>query len=361
MIMHSYYRNIGDYAKDTRHLSLLEHGIFNLLIDTYYTNEAPLPSDVTQVARRLGARSQEEIAAVAAVLNDFFTLESDGWHQTRCDQEIALYHANNEKQKANGKKGGRPPKSKISEKNPTETQNNPVVIVGLLNNDENKPTGSENSVFENPKKPKPETINHKPLTINQNEEEREEIAVLTESENPILQAHRKKQKIKIAEPQQAKVSIEARSLTAELHRDTQSRIVGYNPKATRYQDETAIAELLANGATAEHIRIIWKFSTTDKWWAGRIASPKDLFANWVKLSQEQAAKESIKTALKTPPQGFYSSGGACVPLMNGKPVRDAEGWTAKDGEGWYTPWGTREGWHDGKMYENDCEMIGVGV
>jgi hypothetical protein len=44
---------------------------------------------------------------------------------------------------------------------------------------------------------------------------------------------------------------------------------------------------------------------------------------------------------------------------NGMQVLDREGWTAKAGEGWYTPWGTREGWHNGVFYENDCEMMGV--
>ena len=360
--MHSYYRNIGDYAKDTRHLSLLEHGIFNLLIDTYYTNETPLPSDVAQVARRLGARSQEEIAAVEAVLNDFFTLESDGWHQTRCDQEIALYHANNEKQKENGKKGGRPPKSKTTEKNPYETQNNPVVMVGLLNDDEKKPTGSENSTFENPKKPKPETINHKPLTINQNKEEREEIAVLTASEpeanaptfsqaenfNPAKPESLPTTNRPQVEPPQTKFTMEARSLTAELHRDTAKRVPGFTPKFSNYADETAIAELLGNGATADQIRKVWAFATSKPFWAGKIATPKDLTRHWVALCQESASAK--------PPTASQQQA-----MRNGKPIIDREGWTAAPGEGWYTSWGTKEGWHDGKMYENDCEMMGVAA
>lgn len=52
---------------------------------------------------------------------------------------------------------------------------------------------------------------------------------------------------------------------------------------------------------------------------------------------------------------------ATLNMKNGKPILDREGWTAKAGEGWYTPWGTREGWHDGVFFENDCEMMGAAA
>lgn len=120
--MNYYKRNIGDYAAATRHLSIVEHGVYSLMIDTYYTNECPFPADVKQVARKIGARSSEEIEAVENVLNDFFVLESDGWHQKRCDTEIAAYHAKAETNRVIGAKGGRPRKQTES-----DTQENPEI------------------------------------------------------------------------------------------------------------------------------------------------------------------------------------------------------------------------------------------
>lgn len=57
----------------------------------YYDTEKPLVADIDAVCRRLLARSEDEINAVKVVLGDFFTLESDGWHNARCDREIAVY------------------------------------------------------------------------------------------------------------------------------------------------------------------------------------------------------------------------------------------------------------------------------
>ena len=87
--MNYYERHIGDYLKDTAHLSLLEHGVYARLLDVYYTRETALPDD--QVARLIAARSKEERAAMQAVLSEFFDLQADGWHQARCDREIHRY------------------------------------------------------------------------------------------------------------------------------------------------------------------------------------------------------------------------------------------------------------------------------
>lgn len=189
---------------------------------------------------------------------------------------------------------------------------------------------------------------------NTGREEREEIAVLTASvpeataptfsQAESLPTTNRQQPA----PPQAKVSMEVRSLTAELHRDTAKRVPGFTPKFSNYADETAIAELIANGATADHIRKVWAFATNKPFWAGKIATPKDLTRHWVALCQESANAK--------PPTASQQQA-----MRNGKPIIDREGWTAAAGEGWYTSWGTKEGWHDGKMYENDCEMMGVAA
>lgn len=103
-----YKRHIGDYAAATRHLSLLEHGVYCLLLDTYYTGEKALPVDTRAVQRLVGARSEEERAAVEVVLEEFFEKHADGWHQTRCDEEIHHKQAKSETNQAIGRMGGRP-------------------------------------------------------------------------------------------------------------------------------------------------------------------------------------------------------------------------------------------------------------
>ena len=84
-----YERHIGDYLKDTAHLSLLEHGIYSRLLDVYYTREASIPDD--QVIRLIGARTREEKDALKAVLQEFFRLDETGWRQDRCDREIERF------------------------------------------------------------------------------------------------------------------------------------------------------------------------------------------------------------------------------------------------------------------------------
>lgn len=96
--MNYYERHIGDYLKDTAHLSLLEHGIYTRLLDVYYTRESALPDD--QVARLIGARSKDEKDALQAVLQEFFQRTDAGWAQDRCDREIARYLDKQAKAKA---------------------------------------------------------------------------------------------------------------------------------------------------------------------------------------------------------------------------------------------------------------------
>lgn len=143
--MHYYKHHIGDYRRDTGHLSLLEHGIYRQLLDWYYLEESPIPLETHSVYRRLSARTESEMRAVDAVLSDFFTKTADGWINGRCDSEIEEYQGNTEKNRENGKRGGRPKKTQsVSDGFNLETQAEPNF---------------------NPSETL--TINHKPLTINQ--------------------------------------------------------------------------------------------------------------------------------------------------------------------------------------------------
>lgn len=85
--MNYYKRHLGDYAKDTRHLSLLEHGAYCLLLDYYYSTEKPIPDD--RCERIAGARTEAEIAAVRSVLEEFFIKDGDVWRSKKADEVIA--------------------------------------------------------------------------------------------------------------------------------------------------------------------------------------------------------------------------------------------------------------------------------
>jgi uncharacterized protein YdaU (DUF1376 family) len=132
--MNYYSHNIGDYRRDTAHLSLLEHGVYRQLLDTYYLAEQKIPKETEVVFRRLCARTEEEKNAIISVLNEFFLFD-EGWIHKRCEDGIYDYKNKARRAQDNGKLGGRPPKTK-------------VVISGLSNETQEK-------------------ANHKPLTINQ--------------------------------------------------------------------------------------------------------------------------------------------------------------------------------------------------
>lgn len=121
--MHYYTFNVGDYRKDTGHLTTLEHGIYRQLLDWYYLDETPIPKETQTVIRRLRLGSDSDIQSLQNVLNDFFVLQDDGYHQGHCDVVIAKYHENADKNKVNGKLGGRPKKTQsVILGNPTETE-----------------------------------------------------------------------------------------------------------------------------------------------------------------------------------------------------------------------------------------------
>lgn len=129
--MHYYSFNIKDYRKDTQHLKPMEHYIYRMLIDLYYMDEKPIPNKTQWVMRRLMLDNPEHEIMLKNVLDDFFFECDDGFRHKRIDSEITKYHGSAQKNRENGKKGGRPPKNKpketqsVSNGLPTESENNP--------------------------------------------------------------------------------------------------------------------------------------------------------------------------------------------------------------------------------------------
>ena len=91
--MHYYSHNVGDYRKDTSHLSLLEHGVYRQLLDTYYLSEKPLVLDLAILMRTHSARNADEMRAFEHVLKDFFVQTEEGYIHKRCDVEIEAFHS----------------------------------------------------------------------------------------------------------------------------------------------------------------------------------------------------------------------------------------------------------------------------
>ena len=91
--------NIGDYAGKTRHLSWDEDMAYRRLLDVYYSTEVPLPADRRQVYRLAGALTAKQKQAVDAILHEFFDGDERGFHNTRCDEEIAKASLKKEKAK----------------------------------------------------------------------------------------------------------------------------------------------------------------------------------------------------------------------------------------------------------------------
>lgn len=107
--MNYYERHLGDYARDTGHLTLLEHGVYTRLMDRYYATEEGVAAE--QIFRICGARTKEEKLAVESVVSEFFSLEDGVYKHGRIEGEIEKARARIGSARDNGRKGGRPKKN----------------------------------------------------------------------------------------------------------------------------------------------------------------------------------------------------------------------------------------------------------
>lgn len=108
-LMHRFDFHIGDYHAATSYLTKLEDLAYRRMMDCYYRDEKPLDTDLVRVGLAIGYVSDEEVAAVRAVLDRFFVKETDGYHQKRIDEEISAYRKRVVTAQENGKKGGKKP------------------------------------------------------------------------------------------------------------------------------------------------------------------------------------------------------------------------------------------------------------
>ena len=154
--MNYYPHHIGDYKSATMHLSNEEDLAYRRLLEMYYDTEQPIPLETQWVARRLRVATE----ALQSVLNDFFVKSEQGWRHPKCDLVIREYHEMAEKNRRNGKLGGRPKTNKQAVKNPVGSQSvasgNPVETHSKANQ-EPKPR-TKNQVFSATKVARPLSV-----------------------------------------------------------------------------------------------------------------------------------------------------------------------------------------------------------
>ena len=100
----------GDYLRDTTRLTLVDHGAYLRLLIAYYSEENPLPAELSELYVITCAVSKGDKDAVKRVAERFFPVsEDDGLrHKGRVDEEIAKAQKRIAAARQNGKKGGSP-------------------------------------------------------------------------------------------------------------------------------------------------------------------------------------------------------------------------------------------------------------
>lgn len=121
--MNHYPHHLGDYAKDTLGLSMLEHGAYRLLLDAYYAaEEAPADDEVYAIAR---AGTPVERKAVEKVLKKFEHRDGRYYHK-RVEEELAAYR---ERSRMAAEKAAKRWKKGMPEPEPNDSPGNATALL----------------------------------------------------------------------------------------------------------------------------------------------------------------------------------------------------------------------------------------
>ena len=103
-----YARFWNAYAEKCKHLSMLEHGAYTLLLDYYYSTGGKMEANAEQLLRVCSSRGEAEDAAVLYVVDRFFPVGEDGMrHNSRADDEIGTSSELSLKRSEAGKAGAK--------------------------------------------------------------------------------------------------------------------------------------------------------------------------------------------------------------------------------------------------------------
>lgn len=171
--MNYYQHHIGDFMRDTAHLSPVEECFYRRALDWYYVNEKPLPLDLDQVNRYLRAKTKTDRTAIGIVLSDFFKKTASGFVHSRCEIELEKFRCKKDASRENGKLGGRPKKNNDLQNLGVsdwlelglnlETQNN--LNQEPITNNQEPITNINITADESANNPKPKRVTKKQLAI----------------------------------------------------------------------------------------------------------------------------------------------------------------------------------------------------
>jgi len=85
------------YRKNTAHLQDADDLAYRRMLDIYYITERPLPLRIETIVEEVGL----DLDIVMPVLEEFFYLAEDGWHNLGCDKQIEKWLKVREKNRKN--------------------------------------------------------------------------------------------------------------------------------------------------------------------------------------------------------------------------------------------------------------------
>lgn len=170
--MKLYLHHIGDFDRATRHLTRIERSVYRDLIELYYETEQQLTLDVAALCRKIIARSDEESTAVQQVLNEFFTQTSTGWYHDRCEEVIAEYRSHTSAKAMAGKASAAARRLRALNASNARPADDKQAANGCSTPVEHVLNGcaTEGQL----------TVNRKPLTVNQEDQE------LSDQQTPLI-------------------------------------------------------------------------------------------------------------------------------------------------------------------------------
>ncbi len=113
------------YQRDTQDMSLAEDGAYRRLIDHYMLTRAPLPGENDRAMSRILGIGVDEWQAIKPALITHFKPSGNPvglWVHDFCEEQLGKQVERLERNRRNGKGGGRPKKSESKDNNPVGTQ-----------------------------------------------------------------------------------------------------------------------------------------------------------------------------------------------------------------------------------------------
>jgi len=143
----NFYRRFpGDYLRDTQHLTLSQHGIYCLLLDTLYATEKPI-KDRQDAYRICRCVDTQLVSECDKIITEFFVENKRGITHKKVNEEIENAQSRLNAARTNGLRGGRPKTqekpSGFSKPNPHESSPDSRLQTPYKEESKPKPKGVE--------------------------------------------------------------------------------------------------------------------------------------------------------------------------------------------------------------------------